>query len=374
MIFFTSITYNYLPKASVLAESVRKYNQDCRFILVICEPRKEIPIPAGLFDEVLFIDTLGLPVSSLNGWIFKHSVVELCTAVKGYTLLRLLNEGQGRNVTYLDPDIVVTHSLIELNNLLETHSVLLTPHMTDPETDLSAIVDNEISCLKHGTYNLGFIAVKPDETGLSFAKWWCDRLLHFCYSDIPNGLFTDQRWVDLAPSLFDGIHVVRKRTLNVATWNLSKRTISGSIEGGMTVDSEPMLFFHFSGFDSGGHHGMFEKYGKGSPVILQLRDWYISRQNHFGQEAIGKNPFYYSSFNNGTLILPAARVAYRKSQRLQDRYQNPFDATGNSYWKYIQNHATNLAGEVALRPLLKEYIKIKFPSIFYLLKKLKSLS
>ena len=37
--------------------------------------------------------------------------------------------------------------------------------------------------------------------GRRFIDWWADRLRQFCYDEVPNGLFTDQRWVDLAPGV-----------------------------------------------------------------------------------------------------------------------------------------------------------------------------
>ena len=33
--------------------------------------------------------------------------------------------------------------------------------------------------------------------------WWCQRAYRFNRDDVPNGLFTDQRWMDLVPALFD---------------------------------------------------------------------------------------------------------------------------------------------------------------------------
>ena len=38
---------------------------------------------------------------------------------------------------------------------------------------------------------------------MKFANWWNNRLQLYCYDDIPRGIFTDQRWVDLAPAYFD---------------------------------------------------------------------------------------------------------------------------------------------------------------------------
>ena len=81
----------------------------------------------------------------------------------------------------LDPDIAVFAPLDAIDALLERHSIVLTPHQTEPESSRSAILDNEVSSLKHGVFNLGFIAVSNSEQGLRFVDWWSDRLRDFCY-------------------------------------------------------------------------------------------------------------------------------------------------------------------------------------------------
>ena len=42
---------------------------------------------------------------------------------------------------------------------------------------------------------------------------------------MPEGLFVDQRWVDLVPALFDDYVVMKRAGLNVAYWNLHERSI-----------------------------------------------------------------------------------------------------------------------------------------------------
>jgi hypothetical protein len=79
---FTSIVANYIPKARVLAESVKRVHPDAFFHLVCSDSL------AGLAaDDLTVFDTLwtleDLPVPNRRAWAFKHTVVEMCTAVKG---------------------------------------------------------------------------------------------------------------------------------------------------------------------------------------------------------------------------------------------------------------------------------------------------
>src|ERR1039457_2397753 len=204
---FTSFTYSYLPKAMVLAETLKRFNPSWHLTAVIsdrCPKELEGFDLSPFFDRVITIEELDLPPS----WIFKHDIVELCTAVKGPMLHKLLSEG-AEKVIYFDPDIAVFNNLHYLDELLDNHSIILTPHQLEPEATTHAIKDNEICSLKHGVYNLGFIGVSNNGIGLAFSRWWRDRLLQFCYNDIPSGLFTDQKWCDLIPCFFDRVGIVK---------------------------------------------------------------------------------------------------------------------------------------------------------------------
>lgn len=144
---------------------------------------------------------------------FFHSVVELCTAVKGQALVHFLNEGS-KKVVYLDPDIVVYDNLSEIEKLLDDHSIILTPHQAVPEEGHDNIVSNEVASLNHGIYNFGFYAVSNTQEGREFSRWWRDRLLDYCYDDIPNGIFTDQRWGNLVPAFFPSCYILRNPEYN----------------------------------------------------------------------------------------------------------------------------------------------------------------
>ena len=67
-------------------------------------------------DEVIWAGDL--PIDPINGWLFKHDVVEACTAVKGPVLLSLLERG-AEKVVYLDPDIAVLGPLTPIVDWLE---------------------------------------------------------------------------------------------------------------------------------------------------------------------------------------------------------------------------------------------------------------
>lgn len=355
---FTSIAPNYLPKARVLAASVKRHTPDARFCVWVAG--FERPPWAGQveeFDEVLTL--ADLPRKDLEGWTFKHSLVELCTAVKGFALQNLLARDDCTAAFYFDPDIVVLSPLEDLAAELQRGSVLLTPHLTEPDATLEAVLDNECSALRHGVYNLGFLAVRSDAEGRRFADWWSSRLAALCYDDIPRGLFTDQRWIDLAPGFFPTVAIVRDAGWNVATWNLTHRQVQGSLLDGFLVNgTAPLRFFHFSGLDSGAQLAMLKKYGATMPALFDLRKWYLGECERLAGQVPVDDDWPLGRFGNGERIAYEHRVLYREREDLQAAFPNPYAAAdvNASFYHWIgANHNANDAGADETSALLALY-------------------
>lgn len=340
MHFYTSININYLPKARVLATSVKKYCKKAKFSLVLADAWPiDLEQDKEPFDEIILVEELGIPVSNLPLWIFEHTVVELCTAIKGQALVNFLEKGSDK-VVYLDPDIVVYDDLTELESLLEEHDVVLTPHQTLPENNKNDIIHNEICSLQHGTYNFGFYAVRNSDNGLKFARWWRDRLVDFCFDDIPNGIFTDQKWGDLVPAMFDGVCILRNPGYNVSTWNLSNRKVMKDSAGKIFVNDCPLQFYHFSGFDSGAQERMLNMYADGNPVLFEMREWYIKEQNKAGQQKYGQTPSIYNFYDNGEKIDKKERYLIRSREDLQRYFKgvNPYvTVQERSFYDWYRN-------------------------------------
>ena len=343
MHYYTSITSNYLPKARVLARSVKRHDPDAVFHLLLSDtPPPGWNLAEEPFDTLLGLDDLG--IENVNAWAFKHALVEMCTAVKGPGAVEIVRRHKPDKLVYFDPDIVVFGSLDGLSRELDAYSVLLTPHLTDPETTPAGVLDNEISALKHGIYNLGFVGFRCDGEGLRCMQWWSQRLLEHCRDDIPGGLFTDQRWADHIPAMFEGVRILRDPVYNVATWNLSNRRATGSAPDDLLINGQPLVFYHFSGFDSGAQETMLGVYGKESPQLTILRRWYIAECEREGQSTLGKLPCIYGRYDNGESIQKMHRLLYRDRQDVQRAFPDPF-STKDINRSYLDWYKANVQSE-----------------------------
>lgn len=335
---FTSAALNYIPKVRLLFKSLRRLHPEIELHLALSDVLPdETDLSNEPFDEVHPLAALDIP--DVQGWTFCHNIVELSTAIKPFVLQKLLKREDVGRVLYFDPDMVLFSRVDDLLEALDTSTVILTPHQVEPEASLRAVIDNEICSLKHGIYNLGFVGVSSTDEGLRFAEWWKQRVYHFCRADIPNGLFTDQRWIDLVPAFFSDVEIIRSPRHNVAPWNLTTRAITGDFERGFRVNGEPLGFYHFTGFDSGAHRIMATVNGQSGSRAGVLIDWYDKQTRHLASDPLTRKAWSYGRFSNDEAIQPLQRLIYRERVDLQRAYPDPFDASSSGYYSWLQGQA-----------------------------------
>lgn len=306
---FTSANLAYLDRVRVLASTFKRYNADIDFILLLSD-RVSSPnwVDSECFDSVIEAHTL--PINDFMSWSFKHNVVELCTAVKATAALKLLERYE--KVIYLDPDIAVFDDFDDIVEDLSSNDILLTPHQLFPCDDSEQkLKDIELCSLKHGVFNLGFFAVSRSYGGVSFLKWWESRVLKYCYEDIPSGIFTDQKWCDIAPCYFPSLKILRHPGCNVASWNIDERSLEIKSDGIWVNESYKLKFYHFTKYRSVGE-AMTLRYAQ-TLDNLEVWYWYGRLLESMNSKIPMNGKYYYDYFENGEKISNEMRVAYREN-------------------------------------------------------------
>ena len=239
-VIFTIVSRNYAAQAATLMESLALAEPKVRRVVVATDG----PIPAlEAHAEVIDAANVGAPFTAMCVY---YDALELNTAVKPYVFKHLLAQPGVTSVTYLDPDIYVYRPLDGVREGLAQAQLVLTPHVTRPL--LGDANPNDQAILRSGVYNLGFCAGRAEPKVMELMSWWADRCRFDCRVDLVNGLFTDQKWMDLSPGFVDSVAIHRAPDMNLAYWNFEGRTLARGKDG-WTVDGQPLTFFHFSGFD-----------------------------------------------------------------------------------------------------------------------------
>jgi hypothetical protein len=339
---YTSFAVNYLAKARVLVESTKACNPDIDVFGLVSD---RFPIGFDLsqerFAEIWMVEDY--PADPLKGWIYRHNIMELSTAVKGWALNRLLDMGYDY-VMYLDPDCWVLEDPARIIDLLPAGcSVGVVPHTTAEADSDEEIRIVETSSLRHGIYNLGFLIVRNDENGRRLAKWWASRLDQYCVDDFSQGLFTDQRWFDLAAGYFDFIKIIRHHGIDVASWNIGQRTLARNGDGYL-IDGDGLVFYHFSGVGpTGVHRWVRDKFAPADPLAAELEFRYEKLIGEAGQAELEKIAPYFDTYSDGAKIPLAHRHLYRKDPEFLKRFPDPFDVSVSPSFRSIAESQTGTA-------------------------------
>jgi hypothetical protein len=228
----TVITKSHLAYARVLAASLREHHPELPLLVVLAdEPEGRFDPAAEPYDLVALAD-IGIP--GLDAILPSATPFEVATLAKPFALAHALDRGHGAAL-FLDPDTLVTGDLLELLDRTRRHAAVLTPHLLAPLTTRDR-ARRDLNIIVSGAYNAGVVGARDR----AFLRWWQARVLADCRHGPDEGVFYDQRWLDLAPGLFDDVHIHRDPAVNVGHWDLPERL------HGM---SAPPRLVHFSGFD-----------------------------------------------------------------------------------------------------------------------------
>ena len=238
--FVTIATPDRAAQSRIFARSARECHPDARLIVLVPDADAPPGIFADLYDLVISAEQLSL--SGLADMRFRYSTAELCFALKPWLIRHLFEKMPGEPIYYFDSDIELFTPLSEVEAALaQGANLVLTPHILQPGSDQ----DRERALLRSGSFNAGFLAVAPSEPARAFVAWWCDRVRTGCVNDHPEGPYGDQKWLELAPSICDGVVVLRHPGYNFAYWNAYERKLS-CLGGAWNAAGSPLRFVHYS--------------------------------------------------------------------------------------------------------------------------------
>jgi hypothetical protein len=145
-------------------------------------------------------------------------------------------------VTYLDADLFFFSSPRPLFDQLGGGSVAIIAHRFPQH-----LRDRE----QYGIYNVGWLTFRRDASGLECLEWWRERCLEWCYDRVDGNRFADQKYLDDWATRFRNVVVLDHPGANLAPWNLGTHAVRAD-GSSVTVDSKPLIFFHFHGLKQRG--------------------------------------------------------------------------------------------------------------------------
>ncbi|MGJ1436875.1 glycosyltransferase [Sphingobacterium siyangense] len=369
---FTICAKNYIGLALVLEKSIRTFNNECDFYVIVADELDEIHL-SDLPGNVLVAKDILKSYITDHKWeemAFKYNLTEFCTAIKPFSFQYIFSQQGYDKAIYLDPDILTFSSFDSVFDQLDEANIILTPHITTYKQEYAGH-RSEKGLMSTGVFNLGFLALKNSGAAMSMLSWWGARLKDQCYMDPLDSYFTDQKWIDFLPCFFgsDDLFVSKNLGLNVAPWNFFERELYFSDGHWMvkprgdvdTTTHHRLIFVHFSGYNYKGLiDGVLEQnnisnldsYIDIDHICHVYADFLTKQINTFNKYI--DYSYTYATFDDGSKITSFQRRLFRGWIEVGEHVEFPFSTeTGTFYQKLKKKGLLNKSSTVGLDSLNK---------------------
>lgn len=170
-------------------------------------------------------------------------------------------------LTYLDADLMFFSSPEPIYDEVGADSVAIIEHRFSAGFEHYAV---------NGKYNVQWVTIRRDASGLETLGWWRDRCIEWCSAVSDGERMGDQKYLDCWTTRFSNVHVVANIGAGVAPWNFATYQFS-SLSDDVFVDGTRVIFFHYHGYkmlDDGGFTPMPRVYIETAPIPYPVYEPY----------------------------------------------------------------------------------------------------
>ncbi len=249
----TLATLDSLPRARVLARSLRRHQPDWTHEVVLVAG-EEVVAAAAESDQTLRLRAAGseldLDVEALLALHDEHELIALLTpALLAHSAKRV-----SEPVLHLPSTIWVLADLQPIESALSLHSVLLAPRVT-AELPEDGLEPSPAQLDWAGRMDEAIIGVDGSPESRRFLEWWSDHVERALGSldarqsgDRPEDRPWLSRFLELAPARF-ATAVLDDPGCNLSLWNLHRGTLQAGAERVSVDGRRPLRFLHLPGFE-----------------------------------------------------------------------------------------------------------------------------
>ncbi len=246
-----------------------------------------------------------------------YTPTELVCSLRPALLRHLLTRGADA-VILMDADGCVYSDLQPVARRARSSGTVLSPHFVVPHPPPTSTDDSlELVQIRYGIVNGGFLAV--GSASMTFLEWLDARLARNCINAPEQGIYLDQRWLDLAVALFPH-EILTDQGCNVMCLNLHYRDVLWYGDEPRMPEG-PLRYFHFLlGFDPEHPEHLCDvrfadkwlPFLDERPGALRLAHDYAQRLLSHGSISAKRQPQHYDTLPGGQSVDRHMRAAYRR--------------------------------------------------------------
>lgn len=343
---FTICAKNYIGLAQALEKSVKQYNDNVDFYIMVSDEFDTGKEPKVAENVLIAKDVLGIDDKLWTNMAFKYNLTEFATCIKPFSIEYFFTMKGYETVCYMDPDTYLFGDFSYIYEKLSKYLVVTAPHITIPDYPYTGDLPDR-SFLFNGISNFGFGGFRNHPKTINLMKWWEDRLSILCFGEMLWAVCTDQKWTDFFPAFLgnDECFFSNNLGLNVAPWNYFEREVvkEGDIyyvksRTGASDRKDKLVFCHFAGYNyrelSAGvvnnqnrmRINNLKEYKDINPLIDEYVKFIYDNRELFNNFL--DLPYSYGTFDNGVRIDKLHRRLYNGANTNFGYSKNPFVTAG----------------------------------------------
>ncbi len=170
MIFGTVTSASDLPKAMIMARSVKKYMPRSKVVVGIIEDKiPESALRFPYFNEVILMKHI-TTYTIYHKFFFQYTLQEAIRSCKAPIMKYIYYKYTDEDImVYLDADMKVLGPFDELPAIVKEHPITVTGHFIYPET---FDPDGMAEIRKSGLHHPGFVALNRHPVAEKYLLWW----------------------------------------------------------------------------------------------------------------------------------------------------------------------------------------------------------
>lgn len=343
---FTICAKNYIGLAQALEKSVKQYNDNVDFYIMVSDEFDTGKEPKVAENVLIAKDILGIDDKLWTNMAFKYNLTEFATCIKPFSIEYFFTKKGYETVCYMDPDTYLFSDFSYIYEKLSKYLVVTAPHITIPDYPYTGDLPDR-SFLFNGISNFGFGGFRNHPKTINLMKWWEDRLSILCFGEMLWAVCTDQKWTDFFPAFLgnDECFFSNNLGLNVAPWNYFERevvkegdTYYVKSRTGASDRKDKLVFCHFAGYNyrelSAGvvnnqnrmRINNLKEYKDINPLIDEYVKFIYDNRELFNNFL--DLPYSYGTFDNGIRIDKLHRRLYNGANTNFGYSKNPFTTAG----------------------------------------------
>lgn len=239
MTFCTLFDSNYISKGIALYLSIAQHTDDFILYVMAMDRKCEEQLKQMSLSHMLVecIDDNMFP--ALEEARNNRSRAEFCWTCGSVVTHLFFEKYELPEITYLDSDLMFLNSPAIIDDELKRKkaSVGISPHF----------IHNTL----FGIYCVQYVYFRRDKNGVACLEWWKDECLKWCYSQLENGKYGDQKYLDYMHEKFDGVVDIENRGAGIANWNMEQYQYDFEKKILWHHGKQwPIVFFHYNGLNT----------------------------------------------------------------------------------------------------------------------------